>query len=194
MLDVVLRLGEHFEAALLDFLVGHAHHRAGGVAPAHGIGPRGGVAERLHLIVSLPLEAMLFQDSHGNNRVAGGDRVGRQKLSFEVSIVIDPGGDNELLIDALAAAEKNNEIVFLRVFALAFRPGNDIVRIVEDEIVVAADQITQQGRRIGDGTDFHAKVFLLEKIFAFRGDDRRIAIEQSYFDDVFGHGLDRQQC
>ncbi len=131
LFDVIFGLGEDFEAALFDFLVGHAHHRAGGIATAHGIGAGDGVAERCHGVVTLPFQTVLFQYRHGDHGVTGGDRIGCQNFAFEILIVVDARRDDEFLVDALTAAEKNHEIVFLRIFALALGPGDDVVGVIQ---------------------------------------------------------------
>ena len=114
-------------------------------------------------------------------------------LPLRSRVIVDSRRDDELLVDSLAAAEKNDEIVFLRIFALAFGPGDDVVGVVKNQIVSAADQIAQQGRRVGHRVDFGSNVLLFEKAFAFGGDDRRVAIEQTDFNRIFSHSFDRQQ-
>ena len=71
--------------------------------------------------------------------------------------------------------------------ALAFGPSDNVVGVVEDQVVVALDQIAQQGRRVGDRVYLDHYVFLLEKAFFHRSDDRRVAVEQSDLDQIFSH-------
>src|SRR5688572_24655904 len=108
----------------------------------------------------MPFEAMLFHDVNTDNGVTGGRRVDGENFAFEAAKIVNPGRDDELLVDTLAAAEKNHKVVFLRIFALAFGPGNDVVGVVEYEIVIAFDQIAQERRRIGDRIDLDPNVFL----------------------------------
>jgi hypothetical protein len=73
---------------------------------------------------------VLFHDVHADDGITGGRRVDRENLALEIAVIMDTGGDNQLLVDFLAAAEKNDEVVFLRVFSLTFGPGDDVVGIV----------------------------------------------------------------
>ena len=104
---------------------------------------------------------MLFHDVNADDGVTGRRRIDGEHFALEIFIVSDSRRHHEFLIDALAAAQKDDEIIFLRVFALAFRPGNDVIRVIENEIVFAADQIAQKRRRVGDRIDLDAQILLL---------------------------------
>jgi len=125
----------------LDFVLRQAHHRARGFAAAHGVGPRRRIAERFERVIAIPFQAVLFQNVNTDNGIAGGRRIHGEDFAFEAGIVVDPRRDDQFLIDALAAAEEDDEIVFLRILALALGPGDHVVGVVEDKVVRAADQI-----------------------------------------------------
>ena len=112
---------------------------------------------------------------------------------FEIAVVVDPWGHDQLLVNAAASSKKNYKIIFLGIFSLPLGPGDDVVGVVEDEIVFAADEIAQQRRGVGDDIDLNPDIFLLKKAFCFGRDDRGVLVERSNLDNIFSHNYLRQQ-
>src|SRR5262249_5035900 len=135
------------------------------IAATHGVRSRGGVAEGFKRVVFVQLQTVLFENIDADDGIAGGGRIYGKDLSLEISVVIDARGHDQLLVDAAAPSQKNDEVIFLRIFALSFGPGDDVVGIVEDEVVFAADEVAQQSRGVGNGIDLNADFFFLQKAF-----------------------------
>ena len=134
VLDVVFGFGEDFETALVNLVVGKAHHGARRLAAAHSVGSRGGVAEGFERVVFVQLQTVLFENVDADDGVAGGGRVHGKDFPFEIGVVIDPWGHDQLLVDAAASSQEDYEVIFLGIFSLPFGPGDDVIGVVEDDV------------------------------------------------------------
>src|ERR1051325_6297 len=179
MRDVVFRFGKYFEAALLDLLIAQPHHRADSFAALDGFCSSVAVAESLERVVPVQFEPVLFENRDHDNSEARRRRIHCESFAANVFISPDAGIHGESLFNTLAAAEKNDEVVRLRVGSLTLGPGNHIVGVIEDEVVTPADQVAEQGRRVGYGIDFDADVFVFEESFFLCCEDHCVFVEES---------------
>src|SRR4029077_17062627 len=111
---------------------------------------RRGIAEGFERVVLVRLQTVLFENADADNGASGGGRVHRKDFPLEIAVVINAGSHNEFLVHSPAPSQENYEIILLRVFPLTFLPGDDVVGIIQDEIVLAADEIAQESRGVGD--------------------------------------------